>query len=157
MARAVTQHGYAACDRAFPTWVEVIAFARGEVARRREAEGRPIPDAGVGRAFLRGAPASAIERFLDRIRTELLPRDDLDAAATILQAIQIESPRLLELPVLARRTAELLEDVLRRKEARLEEHVREDDRFPRLASTGRLPRTRAYARKRASARSLFMP
>jgi hypothetical protein len=156
VARAVTHHGYVACDREFATWAEVVAFVRDEVAQQRVAEGRPLPDESVGRAFLRSAPASTVERFLERIRTELLPREELDMAARILQAIQIESSRLLESPELGRRTAALLEEVLRKQEERLARHVREDDRFPRLAQQGRLTQTRTYALKIASAGSMFV-
>jgi hypothetical protein len=118
VARGVTHHGYVACDREFATWAEVVAFVRGEVARQREAEGRALPDEGMGRTFLRSAPASTVERFLERIRIELLPREELDMAAKILLALQIESPRLLESPALGRRTAELLEEVQRKREER---------------------------------------
>ncbi len=156
VARSVTHHGYVACDRVLATWAEVVAFARGEVARQRAAEGRPLPEEGVGRAFLRNAPASTVERFLERIQRELVPREDFDMAAKILQAIQIESPRVQESTDLARRTAVLLEEVLRKREERLERHIREDDRFPRLARRGLLMKCRAYGRELANAGSMFV-
>jgi hypothetical protein len=80
----------------------------------------------VGRAFLRTAPASAVEVFLERVEEDLLPREALDDAEKILRAVQIESPRLRESSDLARRTAELVEQVLRKREERLERLVHEE-------------------------------
>ena len=71
VARSVTQHGYLAMAIQQPSWADTVKFVRSEVARKRKADGRPLPEEGVGRAMLRQAPASIVDRFLERIRTDL--------------------------------------------------------------------------------------
>lgn len=158
VGRAVTQHGYAACSLELATWADVITFVRAEVAQQRKAEGRALPEEGVGREMLRFAPSSTVERFLDRIQHELLPRGELDAAERILLAIQAESPRLEESPALLRRTAQVLEEVRRRRAERLRTIVRDRDaeRFPRLAKCGRLEASRRHGEQVARAGSMFV-
>ncbi|WP_437649094.1 hypothetical protein [Sorangium sp. So ce362] len=153
--RAVTQYAYVACNRDFPAWTDVVAFAREEVAQSRKAEGRTLPEEGVGRALLRNAPASTIERFLERIRSELLPRSEFNAAERILAALQIESLRLRESPELSRRVAELLADVLKRREERIARLIRKEETFPRLARRGRLDISMQYGQQVARAGSMF--
>lgn len=49
---SVTRHGYTAYSREFAGWPDVVAFARAEVLKQRQADERPLPHAGVGREFL---------------------------------------------------------------------------------------------------------
>ncbi len=85
-----------------------------------------------------------------------MPTNQLDEAAKLLQTMQIESPRLLESPDSARRTAELVEEVQRKKDERLERLLlRDDDQFRRLAKRGRLAQSRALARTIANAGSML--
>ena len=155
VARAVIRDGYRACERALPTWAEVIAFVRDEVARQRQAEGLQAPDESVGRTFLRSAPSSTVERFLERIKGELVPQGEYDDAEKLLRAMQIESPRLLESAELSRRTAQLLADVLRRRDERMEQYLRVDGQFPRLAANDRLPAVRKISQQIKTAGSMF--
>jgi hypothetical protein len=117
VARSVTHDGYDAYDREFPEWAEVVQFVRGEVARQRAADGHAPTDENAGRAFLRSAPKSTINRFLERVEKELIPRGELNDAAKILRAVLDDSPRSRESPEIKRRAEGLLADVVRRQDA----------------------------------------
>lgn len=123
VARAVAHHGYSACDKSVASWGEVAAFARREVAAQHAAEGRPLPAEGVGRALLKNASPTIIERLLDRITLELVPRGELAKAEEMLIAIQAESLRILDSPELLRKTSALLLAVRKQQEERLQRLV----------------------------------
>jgi len=156
LARAVEHHGYFACDERRATWHEVVASVRGIVAEQRASEGRPMPDEGVGRAMLRVATASMVERILDRVAEELLAKDDLEAAQNVLCALQVESPHLKESSALNRRTAELLERVGKRREERAQRILDSNGRFPFLAKTGKLLNAEQHAHLVARRGSMFV-
>lgn len=155
VARAIMHHGYAACARELATWAEVVDFVQGEVSAQRRADGRALPGEGMGRMLLKTATVSMLERFLERIEDELLPREELDAAERILLAMQAESPRVQETSDLVRRTAALLERVRARRKERLRALVRDDNRFPRLAKAGKLEASRRWGERVAHAGTLF--
>lgn len=116
---AIAHHDYAACNKVLDTLDEVRAFVRGEVAAQRRAEGRALPPPGVGRALLKNASITVIERFLERIEIELIPQGQTSMAEEILLAMVTESSCLREAPELFKKASALLVDVRRRHEERL--------------------------------------
>jgi hypothetical protein len=154
--RAVTQHGYVAMDAEVPTWAELVALAQRAVTQHREAEGRPIPEQGVGRALLRVASPDMVARILERVREELIPKDELAAAEKILDALRMEAPHLHQSPQLSREAAELLSVVLKRREERIRIFSQREGRFPRLAKCGALASAEKQAQRIASRGSMFL-
>lgn len=104
---AVRDHGYESRQQDFVSRNELIAYLRRGVFERRCAEEKEICQVGVAQALPSTLPASVVERFLDRIKSELILQERFSDAERLLVAIQ-DSTTLTD--ILIRRAAELLSE-----------------------------------------------
>ena len=107
--KALAVHGFSAASsqKEFTSLGELVSFLNREILESREAKGKPLPDAGLGKEMLELAPTEVVAGFLDRIERELLPQRRWDAAQDLLIAI-LHLPRLRTDPEIGARATDLL-------------------------------------------------
>jgi len=82
--KAVAQYGFEAGGQSFGTWNELISFLRDRMVQAYRELGLPVPRQGVGGEVVRHLPLRLLNKYLDRIQSDLLPRGEFDAAEAVL-------------------------------------------------------------------------
>ena len=132
----------------FSGWSSLIAHLNDQVASARAEYGQTIDDAGLGERLLPMAPARVLQRFLERIRTELLPNPKAWTGAEQLLLTMLRLPQLKDSSELHDEAVDLLDRLIDAKRGR-ERHVQQasadiEHLFPRIARLMDPEALRAY-------------
>ena len=90
---AIQRHGFGPEDRAFPDWASLIAHLKEQIIESHRARGDEEPTSESIRKLFHFAPRYILVEYLDRIKSELLPKE-WGAAETILtELLQVDMVR----------------------------------------------------------------
>ncbi|HWM95267.1 MAG TPA: hypothetical protein VN493_31220 [Thermoanaerobaculia bacterium] len=73
--KAVQHHGFVAQEAVFPDWASLVAHLEERYLAARREKGSEIPDVEEVRSLLHLAPSYILADYLDRVESELLPRE----------------------------------------------------------------------------------
>lgn len=105
--KAINHHGFVAECRHFDSWKELLNFLETRLIEARKALGYPSLGARASEELLRRAPREIVERYLNRIEVELLPRREWTLAFDLLTVL-IDASSVAQDPRLTARVHALL-------------------------------------------------
>ncbi|HEX3526954.1 MAG TPA: hypothetical protein VH988_07790 [Thermoanaerobaculia bacterium] len=133
---AILQHGFLSEDRSFPDLASLIDFLKEQINTSRRARGEEVPDAAAIRELFHFAPRYILTEYLDRIKTEVIPNREWNAAESILTDL-LGVEIIKKDQELYERTRNLL---IRCQEARAEEEERLRELVSREQNPAQFPR-----------------
>jgi response regulator RpfG family c-di-GMP phosphodiesterase len=114
---AILKHGYSSSNEEFQSWDQLKEFLNRHVVEARRDLGQQIPDSIDDAEIVEVAPSDVLERFLDRVETELIPRRAFDQVENFLLVL-LSSPAVTSNAKRSQRAAKLLQqNRVARKEA----------------------------------------
>lgn len=140
---AILKHGYSASTEAFSTWEDLIEFLNRQARDARLLLGHGIPDTIAAEDIIGAATPAVLSVFLDRVRTELIPRRLFKGAEAVLLAI-LASSIVKAHPALLDRAVKLLAENHNARERAAESMAAitaRDLRFESLERHGELGRS----------------
>lgn len=106
--KAVSAHGFQVAQGTFDDWRSLVTFLREQIVEAREAQGQKVPEPDEVKRLVGRAPPRVLERYLDRIDSELLPGREWNAALELLTTL-LRLAGLKNSPRLHDRAIELLD------------------------------------------------
>ncbi len=85
--KAVAKFGFRAAKKEFQDWASLIRYLEEQLLGTRKALGLPEPNLESVREFVRQAPHDVVESYLARVRSELIPGQEWDAALDLLNTL----------------------------------------------------------------------
>ncbi len=150
---AVQKHGFESQAMEVEDWRALVDLLRGKRAALGVSEGAAsLEDHERMARLVRTAPRAILERYLDRVEHELIPREELDAAVRVLEVMRRSDNPNLD-AVLRERLADLaitcsaaIVHEREEKEGLLDREQDLGESFPGVAKTHGAAAT-AYARQ----------
>ena len=132
--KAVSAHGFQVAQGTFGDWRSLVEFLREQIVEARKARGQKVPEPAEVKRLVRHAPPRVLERYLDRIESELLPGREWNAALELLTTL-LRLDSVKKSSHLHSRAIELLEKLresMRRANGERRELVDQEKDFRRL-------------------------
>ena len=148
--KAVRQFGFANIDEAFEDWSALVGFLREQFLEARKEQSASDQHEAVAEELLNHAPRPVLEKYLNRIESELLPNGEWAASLNIVASLmRLESVR--NDPRLCARAADLVKELAdgrARRENDVLRLVEEEipDHFPNAAKRFGPARIQHYSR-----------
>jgi len=144
---AILRLGFSAAEKEFTTWEEAIDFLNQQAVEWHRVLGKDIPESIPNSDIIDVAPEEILTAFLERVETDLIPRQVFDHAENVLFALLTSSaPR--RYPALGGRAMELWrrnKAARRAAESAMSEVARHDLRFESLEKHGQAGRSAKLA------------
>ena len=108
LAAAVERYGFSKMDKDFDGWRSLIDFLKDELIRSRRELGQKIEIEKI-RDLINFAPPEILQKYLDRIESELLPGGEFRAASAVLERL-LRLDKVKQDPSLKEKTEGLLKN-----------------------------------------------
>jgi hypothetical protein len=81
---AIVRYGFMRSDQTFDSWSGLVQYLRDEFLRARRGTNQQPEDSDNIRRLVQRAPEEVVLQYLERIETELIPREEWSAAIELL-------------------------------------------------------------------------
>lgn len=148
LKRSIAEYGFEAASQEFDDWPALLALMRNELSRVHSSLLGNMTEAAVMAELLRDATQTVIEEYLDRIRTDLIPRHRWIIALDLLRLL-VRAEAVKVHPQLLGHVVDLMEICATGVSGSNPERIIDDQQlsrqFPNIAPE--LPSIMLYARR----------